>query len=55
MEIKDIIKQGRGKWLIAYTVPFCCGWHRRTIIIQQEKKPSLSKIKDEIKSRDKGF
>ena len=55
IEVKDIIKQGRGKWLVAYTVPFCCGWHRKTILIEQDKKPTIKKALDEINNRDKGF
>lgn len=55
IEIKEILKQGRGKWLVVYTVPFCCGWYRKSIIINKVDKPTEKEILHEIKDRDNGL
>lgn len=52
-EVKDIIKHGHGKWLVAYTVPYCCGWHRYTKIIESEQKPSKEQALYEIRNQNK--
>lgn len=53
IKVRNITKQGAGKWLIDYTIPYCCGFHRATIVIEQTDKPTIEEAEDEVRNRNK--